>query len=682
MFDKRNFCHIASNNRNDKQIGVFVYKTSDSLAQVSVSGYFSDKLIDINLHDLIIHEYHNPADRTEVQKNLLCVVERTLTNVGTKVIKSKWEGDIETEISAIQDELLTFVKTDGSRIMTAPLKFMSGSVRGAVGPYFNGVGFWKLDSQGNLTQIASISDSQFIPTTTETIDLGNSTKKWKNLYLGGKAYIATINNGYDISVPNYAGTMIVADFTSATAGQILALDSDLKPVWQNAPTIPTVGDGTITITQGGDTKGTFTVNQSGNTTIDLDAGGSGSGADLFDWKWADHELDDTAWLRADTFSWQPGSTYEAAYKHLRNDMYQWYSWEYNGTTIYTKKRYPEVGEKAYTSSALTTEFGEVTAIDSGFDGIGITVGGNHYDGVTGASVVPTTETIAGVTVQYIPAADGHKIVTDFHTSEVEAVYAATGMAWYYIIDYGFYRFKLPRSKHEHYGDRPVIGNGKGLGVTGTGSDNYSLARGSSPYPAVLKEYTSADLPTTQSSSQSGLGGDSVIGISTDATKSGIISTPVQDTDQYKYLYFYVGEFTQTAIENTAGLNAEDFNDKADTDFGNTNMIDYVVEKQEPNAGNGYTWYRKYKSGWVEQGGHVSSVAYGGTSIVFPVVFADNNYQLTNKVIYNSTNAGMGSVGDKTTAGAKLRIYGYNLGTGGLNSSLTLSCDWEAVGVAA
>ena len=37
--------------------------------------------------------------------------------------------------------------------------------------------------------------------------------------------------------------------------------------------IPTVGNGTITVTQGGVSKGTFTVNQSGNTTIALDAGG-------------------------------------------------------------------------------------------------------------------------------------------------------------------------------------------------------------------------------------------------------------------------------------------------------------------------------------------------------------------------------------------------------------------------
>ena len=37
----------------------------------------------------------------------------------------------------------------------------------------------------------------------------------------------------------------------------------------NKPTIPTVGNGTVTIKQAGTSKGTFTMNQSGNTTIEL-----------------------------------------------------------------------------------------------------------------------------------------------------------------------------------------------------------------------------------------------------------------------------------------------------------------------------------------------------------------------------------------------------------------------------
>lgn len=44
---------------------------------------------------------------------------------------------------------------------------------------------------------------------------------------------------------------------------------------------PTIGNGTITITQGGVTKGTFTTNQTGNTTIQLESGGGGGGGASF-----------------------------------------------------------------------------------------------------------------------------------------------------------------------------------------------------------------------------------------------------------------------------------------------------------------------------------------------------------------------------------------------------------------
>ena len=44
--------------------------------------------------------------------------------------------------------------------------------------------------------------------------------------------------------------------------------------------------------------------------------------DLFDFKWSDHILNDVQWLRADTFSWQSGSVYEAAYNHLSDDLHE------------------------------------------------------------------------------------------------------------------------------------------------------------------------------------------------------------------------------------------------------------------------------------------------------------------------------------------------------------------------
>jgi hypothetical protein len=58
---------------------------------------------------------------------------------------------------------------------------------------------------------------------------------------------------------------------------------------------------------------------------------------------------------------------------------------------------------------------------------------------------------------------------------------------------------------------------------------------------------------------------------------------------------------------------------------NTSAIagaDYVVETQLPTALNDYTWYRKYKSGWVEMGG---TIPVRTTTINLPVELADTNY---------------------------------------------------------
>ena len=50
-----------------------------------------------------------------------------------------------------------------------------------------------------------------------------------------------------------------------------------KPTYiMNKPTIPTVNDATVTINQGGVQKGTFTLNQSSNATVNLDGGSSDS----------------------------------------------------------------------------------------------------------------------------------------------------------------------------------------------------------------------------------------------------------------------------------------------------------------------------------------------------------------------------------------------------------------------
>lgn len=56
--------------------------------------------------------------------------------------------------------------------------------------------------------------------------------------------------------------------------------------------------------------------------------------------------------------------------------------------------------------------------------------------------------------------------------------------------------------------------------------------------------------------------------------------------------------------------------------GGAGIIDPIVAFQVPTANNGYKWYRKYRSGWVEQGGPGNTM---NQTIVFPTPMADTNY---------------------------------------------------------
>lgn len=84
--------------------------------------------------------------------------------------------------------------------------------------------------------------------------------------------------GYLTSVPSQYITDTELSTTLASYVTSADLSTTLAGYAQTTD-IPTVGNGTITINQGGVQKGTFTLNQSGNSTINLDAGGSSGTVD-------------------------------------------------------------------------------------------------------------------------------------------------------------------------------------------------------------------------------------------------------------------------------------------------------------------------------------------------------------------------------------------------------------------
>lgn len=66
------------------------------------------------------------------------------------------------------------------------------------------------------------------------------------------------------------------------------------------------------------------------------------------------------------------------------------------------------------------------------------------------------------------------------------------------------------------------------------------------------------------------------------------------------------------------------------DSRTSGVIDYVIASQEPTSSNNYTWYRKYKSGWIEQGGIITVAKQNAntgltTTVNLPVTMGNTNY---------------------------------------------------------
>lgn len=241
---------------------------------------------------------------------------------------------------------------------------------------------------------------------------------------------------------------------------------------------------------------------------EVELGGSGYRPPLLSCMWADHQLNDIQWLRGDTFSWQNGTAYSAVYNLLLG--------EYNNTAS-------------------------------------------------------TEQTKNGITFKVTPR--GFRIADSTQEQAILNLYNATGVAWFYILDPTNTRFKLPRTKYRK--------NTAPKSVPVTTSETRVL---SGLHTALLFNRDSGE--TTKSGKGfAGFTFDNVLtsGYNTYGGNDSnfvdqygvypanlITEAIIEEYDNNMYLYFYVGEYTQTAVEQTAGLNAELFNGKVDLNFNNMN----------------------------------------------------------------------------------------------------------------
>ena len=278
--------------------------------------------------------------------------------------------------------------------------------------------------------------------------------------------------------------------------------------------------------------------------------------------WTDHLLNRMDMLRSDTFSWHNGTTYSNGYNELLSE---------------------------YNNSASTTK----------------------------------TDTVGSVTITYKLTQKGYKICAANQVTSLTTLYNNTGIAWYYVLDTANKQFKLPRTKWGFKGLRDNVGNTIAESLPNITGDLYLLTDANGVYvDNKLFELNKSNTHKKQTlySSANTAGNFRFNASLSSSTYQD--NAPVQERATQMYLYFYVGKFTQTAIEQTAGLNAELFNNKMDRDMGNrASNIHFVTQTYQ----NGTSGYRIWSDGYSEQWG---DLAANVTNLTFLKPFANTDYTFT------------------------------------------------------
>lgn len=221
--------------------------------------------------------------------------------------------------------------------------------------------------------------------------------------------------------------------------------------------------------------------------------------------WSDRILNDASWLRADTYSWQSGDLYVAAYEHLLDD------WN-NGILV--------------------------------------------------------TETVGDNTFSVKVAEDGHKMFSTNGHDLAQELYDTYGVSWYYIIDIENKRFKLPRTKFGFTGIRTSVGGYVAPGVpniTGVVSTikqinaNYNLVEATGAFSSGGQGGGDSGACRTTDGTTT----DYYAKVNFNASRSSSVygqSDTVQPAGTQMYLYFYVGNYDQNQYKLDTGRITELVND--------------------------------------------------------------------------------------------------------------------------
>lgn len=310
--------------------------------------------------------------------------------------------------------------------------------------------------------------------------------------------------------------------------------------------------------------------------------------------WSDHLLNDISWLRADTFSWHSGDVYKAVYEHLASELIPGEpKIETSAGEILTRN--PAGDKNGYLewvdNSGGTLYTNGEPAIGNGLFGY------NSQEGTFVSAqrsivdlVYGLKDTIGDITISYYQAEDGHKICLPDQEANIVALYGKTGAADYYLLDTTNKQFKLPRKQKRTLIQAVKNDDGTWYNLYSDGwvEQGGQIIRGS-----ITFEIPMADINYNVSGAQIRSGSTTgtyynafkfvnmrETGIDLDNAQSedpliawsvsGYAAESAYASAGMRLEYYYVGNFEQSAVEQTAGITTETLNGKADVDLGNIN----------------------------------------------------------------------------------------------------------------
>ena len=251
--------------------GKLIYQNGKQVANKEdipdISSMASTSYVDTKIADLVNSAPETLDTLGEVAtaiQNNASVVDALNSAIGSKANSS--DLDSYLPLSAGSGKKITGdVYSSGSIILdntkSLQIKDYSGTARGIL--RFNAANQIILGEAAKKFELISYANIR--PSNSINVDLGSETVPFENIY-GRTIY----QNGKQVA--NAEDIPDTSSFVKSSSLSAVATSGSYNDL-TNKPTIPTVNNGTLTIQQDGTTIGTFTANQSGNTTVNIASGG-------------------------------------------------------------------------------------------------------------------------------------------------------------------------------------------------------------------------------------------------------------------------------------------------------------------------------------------------------------------------------------------------------------------------